>query len=209
MNNNRTLWAFLLLAVAALLLVACSTPQAEAVTESKAATIDAEQHADEHVSDEEHADGEHADGDMAMEHVDGDMDPEHAESMMEHEHAEVPDDFASLTNPFAGDDAAVAAGKEIFAANCIPCHGESGEGNGVAAARLNPKPANLADGTMMDMISDAYLYWRISKGGAVEPFNSAMPAWETVLTEDQRWQVISYVRSLSTGEHMDDDGHSN
>lgn len=37
----------------------------------------------------------------------------------------------------------------------------------------------------------------------MEPFNSAMPAWETGLTEDQRWQVISYVRSLADGDHAE------
>ena len=45
------------------------------------------------------------------------------------------------------------------------------------------------------------------------PFNSAMPAWETGLSETERWQVIAYIRSLGSGDghmddnHMDDDGH--
>jgi hypothetical protein len=56
---------------------------------------------------------------------------------------------------------------------------------------LDPKPATLADGVMMNELSDGYLFWRVSKGGAMEPFNSAMPAWESGLTEEQRWQVIS------------------
>jgi mono/diheme cytochrome c family protein len=49
----------------------------------------------------------------------------------------------------------------------------------------------------------------------MEPFNSAMPTWETSLTEEQRWQVISYVRTLADGdqmnmdsEHADDEEHS-
>lgn len=70
------------------------------------------------------------------------------------------------------------------------------------------------------MLSDGYLFWRVSKGGVIDPFNSAMPAWESALTEDQRWEVISYIRTLATndgmemdgmnmnedGEHMDEDG---
>ncbi len=41
----------------------------------------------------------------------------------------------------------------------------------------------------------------------MEPFNSAMPPWEAALTEEQRWQVISFVRALAddAGGHMDDD----
>ncbi len=83
----------------------------------------------------------------------------------------------------------------------------------MAAEALNPKPATLADGMMMNDLSDGYLFWRVSKGGAMEPFNSAMPAWESGLTDEQRWQVISYVRTLADDEdgHMDDehkdDGH--
>ena len=34
-------------------------------------------------------------------------------------------------------------GKEIFTNNCVSCHGENGEGNGPAAAALNPKPRNF------------------------------------------------------------------
>ncbi len=130
---------------------------------------------------------------------------------MDHEHVDPPHDFEALTNPVSLDSDAIAAGKTLFETNCAACHGIEGMGDGAAAAGLDPKPATLADGMMMDMLSDGYLYWRVSKGGAMEPFNSAMPAWETALTEEQRWQVISYVRTLAEGEHGDkahDDGHS-
>jgi Cu/Ag efflux protein CusF len=45
---------------------------------------------------------------------------------------------------------------------------------------------------------DAYLFWRVSEGGQVEPFKSgqsAMPAYKTVLSEDQRWDVLAYVHA--------------
>ncbi|VAW39437.1 hypothetical protein MNBD_CHLOROFLEXI01-2019, partial [hydrothermal vent metagenome] len=57
----------------------------------------------------------------------------------------------------------------------------------------------LSDGAMMSLIGDDYLFWRISKGGAIDPFNSTMPAWEGALTEEQRWQLVSYMRTLSDG----------
>ena len=43
---------------------------------------------------------------------------------------------------------------------------------------------------------DAYLFWRVSEGGQVEPFRSmqsVMPAFKTVLSEDERWDVLAYV----------------
>ncbi len=136
--------------------------------------------------------GEHMDEDEHMEDED-----EHQMDEMDNMHVEAPDEFASLTNPFAGDTDAIAEGQEIFVTNCVTCHGPEGAGDGDAAAGLDPKPANLGDTEMMSSLTDGYLFWRVSKGGAMEPFNSAMVAWEGSLTEEQRWQVISYVRIFS------------
>lgn len=137
----------------------------------------------------------------AAEHDDEHMD-DHA---AEHIHADPPDEFASLTNPEAGHEEAVTAGQDLFTTYCVTCHGPEGKGDGEGAVNLDPKPANLADGAMMGGMSDGYLFWRISKGGAFDPFNSAMPAWEQSFTEEQRWQLVSFVRTLSADDHHDDD----
>lgn len=140
------------------------------------------------------------------EHLDDD---DHALAEMDHEHVDPPDEFASLTNPFEGDHEAIEAGEVIFQTNCATCHGPEGQGDGPAAEGLDPKPAKLADGAMMGMLSDGYVFWRVSKGGAMEPFNSAMPSWEAAFSEEERWQVISFVRTLADGggEHMDEGEH--
>ena len=114
---------------------------------------------------------------------------------MAHHHAEVPEEFAGLANPVSADEASLARGEEIYTTYCAVCHGESGMGDGHGAANLDPAPAALAQMTRMS--DDDYLYWRISKGGSHEPFNSAMPAWESVLDETSRWDVINYIRALS------------
>lgn len=138
------------------------------------------------------AGSDHAAQDGQLEH-----DMEHnGSSMGGHIHADPPSEYAKLTNPFTGDAAALAAGQTIFNTNCMTCHGAQGQGDGPTSVALNPKPANLADRQMMDMLSDGYLFWRVSEGGAMAPFNSAMPSWKAALSEEQRWQVISYVRSL-------------
>lgn len=125
-----------------------------------------------------------------MEHAD-----EHGATMA-HAHVDPPGEYAQLTNPFAGDAAAITAGQTIYNTNCMTCHGSQGQGDGPTAIALNPKPANLADRQMMDTLSDGYLFWRVSEGGAMAPFNSGMPSWKAALSEEQRWQVISYLRSL-------------
>ena len=112
-------------------------------------------------------------------------------------YADPPDEFAGLTNPFSGDTDAITTGKEIYEDKCLECHGPEGAGDGPKSVNLNPKPASLNDSTVMADLSDGYLFWRVSKGGLMEPFNSAMKAWEMALNEEQRWQVISYIRTFS------------
>lgn len=174
----------LALLLGSLFITACSPSAEDSSTQVN--QINEQTVNDEHDDQEEHSG------------ADSDMD-------MDHGHVEAPDEFALLINPYVGDNEAVTAGKVIFETSCATCHGPGGKGDGPAAEALDPKPATLADGTMMNTLSDGYLFWRVSKGGMMEPFNSAMPAWETGLTEEQRWQVISYVRTLTDGDHMDDD----
>jgi mono/diheme cytochrome c family protein len=102
--------------------------------------------------------------------------------------------YAGKTNPMANNSTAAQAGKQIFDTNCSPCHGMDAKGDGPAAASLDPKPADLAD--LESRFSDAYLFWRISEGGAIPPFNSKMPSWKGTLSEDQIWQVITYLRTF-------------
>lgn len=113
-----------------------------------------------------------------------------------HIHATAPESYTKLTNPLADNPEAAASGKTIFETQCASCHGLQGRGDGAAAAALKPQPANLADRKMLDSLSDGYLFWRVSEGGAMAPFNSGMPAWKATLSEEQRWQVISYLRLL-------------
>jgi mono/diheme cytochrome c family protein len=105
-----------------------------------------------------------------------------------------PEAYAGKTNPMANNSTAAQAGKQIFDTNCSPCHGTDARGDGPAAASLDPKPADLAD--LESRFSDAYMFWRISEGGAMPPFNSKMPSWKGTLSENQIWQVVTYLRTF-------------
>jgi mono/diheme cytochrome c family protein len=118
------------------------------------------------------------------------MDP----GMMQRHMASIPPEYADLTNPIPAEAESLARGKEIYEANCVACHGAGGWGDGPAAASLTPPPAQVAH--TAQMLSDAYLFYRISAGGGFAPFSSAMPAWKEKLNEAERWDVINYVRSL-------------
>jgi len=105
-------------------------------------------------------------------------------------------------NPLRKDQAALAAhveaGGAIYIRNCMYCHGDNLDGQGHFAAGFNPPPANFQDPGTIAMLQEAYLFWRIAKGGPglpkeSTPWNSVMPAWEDRLTEEQIWQVIMYL----------------
>ncbi len=105
---------------------------------------------------------------------------------------EPPAEYAGIKMPASSN---VAAGDEPYQIYCASCHGEKGLGDGVAAGSLNPAPQNLAKN--QKQMSDAYLFWRIAEGGMMEPFKSAMPSWKGILSDEQIWDIVSYIRTLS------------
>ena len=102
--------------------------------------------------------------------------------------APVPPEYASKTNPLGADG--VTAGADVFKTNCEACHGPQGHGDGPAGAALDPKPRNLPE--LAKTVSEDYFFWRISTGKDGTP----MVAWQGVLTDEQIWQVIVYIRTL-------------
>lgn len=115
--------------------------------------------------------------------------------------ARIPAVYETLQPPFALDATAATAGRTIYTQNnCAICHGPKGDGQGFLSKGLNPRPINFTDAALMQRLSDAYLFWRLSEGGAEPPFVSAMPAWKDILSAEERWQLVAYLRSLSTSQ---------
>ncbi len=102
--------------------------------------------------------------------------------------APVPSEFAGKTNPLGAD--AAADGATVFKVNCEACHGPQGHGDGPAGVALDPAPKNL--GELQTIAGDDYLFWRISTGKE----GTSMVAWKGVLTDEQIWQVVSFIRTL-------------
>lgn len=95
-----------------------------------------------------------------------------------------------LKNPLAGDKAALMEAKKLYTTNCAPCHGDKGKGDGPAAQALNPKPADHSSATIQSE-SDGSLFWKLSEG------RNPMPAYKNVFNEQQRWALVSYIRTLA------------
>lgn len=102
--------------------------------------------------------------------------------------APVAAEYAGLTNPLGAD--AAQAGAEVFHTNCEMCHGPQGHGDGPAGQSLEPPPGNLAK--VQTKAGDDYLFWRIHDG---KP-GTSMVAWKGILTDEQIWQAIAFIRTL-------------
>ena len=85
----------------------------------------------------------------------------------------------------------INAGQQIFEANCVVCHGPGGRGDGEIAENLEQQPANFTDHEFMASRSDEELFNVITNG------KNSMPVWGEVLSEDQRWQVIAFLRTFT------------
>src|SRR5262245_51570160 len=72
--------------------------------------------------------------------------------------ATVPAEYAGMTNPLGAE--AASEGAEVYNTYCASCHGETGKGDGVAGASLEPKPKDLSE--LRAQVGDDYLFWRIS-----------------------------------------------
>jgi hypothetical protein len=112
----------------------------------------------------------------------------------------------AVENPFLAlerSDAAafrshVENGRKVYYRNCVFCHGDDLSGNGMFAHGLDPIPTNFADTSTIASLRDTFLFWRVSKGGPGlpdegGPWDSAMPAWERFLTEDEMWEAILFL----------------
>jgi mono/diheme cytochrome c family protein len=93
-----------------------------------------------------------------------------------------PASSVQMKNPYAGQSTAVAAGSRLYATNCGSCHGTKGHGTANMPA-LSEGPTQSA--------SDGEVFWFITTGTP----DKGMPSWAS-LPERQRWQIVTYLKSL-------------
>lgn len=127
----------------------------------------------------------------------------HSAEGAHHQHAEwmdPPEAYANRVSDKWADADAIARGEEIYQKQCLSCHGADGQGTGPIAQALSHPPADLTNNFHSAPGSgDAYLFWRVSEGGTVEPFKSQgseMPAFKDVLSASERWDVLAYVHTF-------------
>jgi len=98
---------------------------------------------------------------------------------------------------FADEKGDEKAGKKTYGLLCASCHGESGRGDGPAAAALPTKPADFTDGKLMKTLSDQFLFDIIKNGGVSVGKSPLMPAWGSQVKDKDIWNLIAYIRELA------------
>lgn len=106
-----------------------------------------------------------------------------AASAPAHWKAHVPAGYAAKVNPYYGDSAAVAAGAKLFQQHCAACHGQDARGLGCRPNLHSPMVASAPPGA---------LFWLLRNGS----MRRGMPSFSK-LPDQQRWQIITWLKSLS------------
>lgn len=109
--------------------------------------------------------------------------PEGKNSSVYAELDKVPSKAINRRNPMEKDADSVAAGAKLFDLHCAECHGAQAQGGRKAPSLLVPQVQQASPGT---------LFWILTNGVV----RRGMPVWSK-LPEPQRWQIVSYVKSLS------------
>jgi mono/diheme cytochrome c family protein len=97
----------------------------------------------------------------------------------------------NLKNPVPATTTALAAGSQVYQQHCQSCHGANGDGKGEKAAELSTAPGDFTDAKKMSGLTDGELYWEITEG------RRPMPAFADKLSEQERWEVVDYIRTFA------------
>lgn len=107
---------------------------------------------------------------------------------------EAPKSADELKNPFKNNVNATEEGKKIYNQMCAFCHGATGKGNGAAGLSLKPKPADFLS-IKVSNESDGAIFWKMTEG------KPPMASYKDLLSDDQRWKLVNYIRKLETKKH--------
>lgn len=100
-----------------------------------------------------------------------------------------PADAIKKTNPMKGPDA-LKEGKDLYSQHCKSCHGVKGKGDGPKAEKIDISCGDFSSPEFAKK-TDGELYWKTTEG------RKPMPSFKEKLSDNERWSVILYVKTLS------------
>ena len=105
----------------------------------------------------------------------------------------VPEGAKQVQNPLKPSQADLPGARKLYLLKCAECHGESGKGDGSQSRMYDPRPTDFTDAAHMSSLTDGELFYKISEG------HRPMPAFKKRFTEEQRWQLVLFLRWLLQG----------
>jgi len=100
-----------------------------------------------------------------------------------------PSTAEKLKNPVESNATSLAAGKLLYTKNCYDCHGKKGKGDGPKSGDLDKSPVDFTKAVFQKQ-SDGAMFWKLTEG------KKPMPSFKKDLTDEQRWQLVNYMRTL-------------
>lgn len=91
-----------------------------------------------------------------------------------------------------------ASGKEIYFRYCHFCHGQKGMGDGPVGIAITPHPADFVHDAKRMNKTDAEIFKSITEGihRDIGGDAMAMPRWQDILSDQERWDVLAFIRQL-------------
>jgi mono/diheme cytochrome c family protein len=102
----------------------------------------------------------------------------------------IPEEEKNRKNPLAPNEESLEIGRKIFSSQCIMCHGEKGDGKGDLAVEDNLPVPDFTRAETQKKRTDGEWFYILKQG------HGHMPAQGKRLREEQRWNLINFIRTL-------------
>jgi mono/diheme cytochrome c family protein len=101
-----------------------------------------------------------------------------------------PEAARAAVNPISPTPDVIAEGQRLYERNCLTCHGAKGKGDGPATPFIETSPTDLSRPAAQSRMTDGEIFWKVTEG------RNPMPSFKKKLSEEERWKLVYYVRSL-------------
>jgi len=95
-----------------------------------------------------------------------------------------------IKDPVPATAESIAKGRSLYMIYCLPCHGESGTGNGLVGKVFETPPADLTSDYVKEDLTDGWLWGTITFGSYI------MPRYGYDMSPVERWHVVNFIRTV-------------
>lgn len=138
--------------------------------------------------------GEHHSADKSTAHL----------AAMQRLKEQIPEEYRLMDRtPVTPTPQSLARGEELYLKHCAACHGQGGQGDGPAAAAMDPRPANFLDLEHSAIYGPGEKYWLIGNGSPA----TGMPGFARQLGPGERWDLVNFILALQEKAPKKGHGH--